>query len=64
MWLAKDKDGAAFLYTEKPSKDKKVGQWIVPKWGYIYVDYHGVLSDLVNWEGEEPLEVKIIIKKK
>lgn len=64
MWLVKDRNGAAFLYTEKPSKDKSLGQWIAAKLDYIDMDYFGVSSDLVDWEDEEPLEVEIIIKEK
>lgn len=40
MWLAKDKDGAAFLYTEKPSKYKKLFVEKKDCWSSDLIDYN------------------------
>lgn len=59
LYVARDKNGGLYLYTERPKKDTAF--W------YIGSDYFSKLdSNLfpeVKWEDEEPTEVELVIKK-
>lgn len=59
MWIARDKYGGLFLFTEKPKKCTFT--WISENEEYAYVD--GDLLPDVKWEDPEPTKVKIKIIK-
>lgn len=64
MWLAKDRNGEAYLYNKKPLKNKECGCWSTDNFLYFRRRIYWESKDLASWEDEEPLEVEIIIKKK
>ena len=54
MWIARDKNGLAFIYVNKPCKAGDKGFWE----GYDY--YINIPSECfpeVKWEDEEPREL-------
>ena len=58
-WVARDKDGSLYMYTDKPKKKSEF--WHAPKVGYVKLD--DSLFPEVKWSDEEPTKVKIIIDK-
>ena len=53
MWIARDKDGELYLFSEKPSKREEF--WLMSRGTVIQL-----LSELfpeVKWEDEEPREL-------
>ena len=58
-WVARDKDGSPYMYTDKPKK--KSNFWHAPKVGYVKLD--DSLFPEVKWSDEEPTKVKLIIDK-
>lgn len=61
MWVARDKSGYLYVYTEKPKKGSI--QWQIPsvEIGMI-VQIDSALLPEVKWEDEEPTEVDIVPK--
>ena len=60
MWLARDKDGTLWLFTQKPSKLKD-------RWAGILGTRRGELPRTmfpeVQWSDDEPTKVKLVIVK-
>ena len=58
VWLARDENGAAYIYEDKPSKDTIYGEWISNSHGIFKKKF---LS--VKWEDDEPTEAYITLAK-
>ena len=58
-WVARDKDGSLYMYTDKPKKKSEF--WHAPKVGYVKLN--DSLFPEVKWSNEEPTKVKLIIEK-
>ena len=60
MWLARDKDGTLWLFTQKPSKLKD-------RWAGILstrrCELPRTMFPEVKWSDDEPTKVKLIIDK-
>ena len=60
MWLARDKNGTLYLFTQKPSK-------MNDRWAGILGTRRGDLPRTmfpeVKWSDEEPTKVKLVIEK-
>ena len=60
MWLARDKNGTLYLFTQKPSK-------MNDRWAGILGTRRGDLPCTmfpeVKWSDEEPTKVKLVIEK-
>ena len=58
MWIARDKNGLAFIYVNKPRKAENKGYWD----GHdFYINIPDECFPEVKWEDPEPTE--IILKK-
>lgn len=64
MWVARDKDGALFLFTIRPYKVEYKGIWSCVDESDHYVEIPSGLFPETRWEDEEPKEVIIKLKKK
>ena len=58
-WVARDKDGSLYMYTDKPKKKSEF--WHAPKVGYVKLN--DSLFPEVQWSDEEPTKVKLVIEK-
>ena len=58
VWLARDENGAAYIYEDKPSKDTIYGEWLSNSHGIFKKKF---LS--VKWEDDEPTEAYITLAK-
>ena len=58
-WVARDKDGSLYMYTDKPKKKSEF--WHAPKVGYVKLD--DSLFPEVKWSDDEPTKVKLVIEK-
>ena len=56
VWLARDENGRAYIYEDKPSKDIIYGEWISNSHGIFKKKF---LS--VKWEDDEPTEAYITL---
>lgn len=57
-WVARDKDGMIYLYTDKPKKRSVF--WHAPEVGYVKLD--DSLFPEVQWSDEEPKAIELSIK--
>ena len=53
-WVARDKDGRVFFYTEKPRKINEIWDGGLLRFPQIFPQ--------VKWEDEEPTEVELTVK--
>lgn len=65
LWLARDKDGELYLYTDKPFKHKRM--WKTKdlyQYRFIGVKEEELPEELrgVSWNDEEPMEVTVKIE--
>ena len=58
VWLARDENGTAYIYEDKPSKDTIYGEWLSNSHGIFKKKF---LS--VKWEDDEPTEAYITLAK-
>ncbi|OAV68538.1 hypothetical protein Barb6XT_00085 [Bacteroidales bacterium Barb6XT] len=65
MWIARDKDGCAGVFEEKPLKDDYYESWSASG---IVIDMDDDFLNLaginVEWEDKEPVEVVISIHER
>ena len=62
MWIAKDKDGRIFLYTEKPKKERDI--WSTEGRILLLIEEKDLPEGInLNWEDEEPIKVNVNITK-
>lgn len=59
-YIARDRDGALYIYRDKPSKNEDV-------WGTLYgharlMKYFDDLFWFVKWEDKEPIEIKEVLE--
>lgn len=59
-YIARDRDGALYIYRDKPSKNEDV-------WGTLYgharlMKYFDDLFCFVKWEDKEPIEIKEVLE--
>lgn len=55
MWLARDKDGELYLFSEKPSKREEF--WLMSRGTITVIQLPSELFPEVKWEDEEPKEI-------
>lgn len=55
MWLARDKDGELYLFSEKPSKREEF--WLMSRGTITVIQLPSELFSEVKWEDEEPREL-------
>ena len=55
MWLARDKDGELYLFSEKPSKREEF--WLMSRGTITVIQLPSELFPEVKWEDEEPREL-------
>lgn len=55
MWIARDKDGELYLFSEKPSKREEL--WGMSRRTIIVIQLPSELFPEVKWEDEEPREL-------
>ena len=55
MWIARDKDGELYLFSEKPSKREEF--WLMSTRTTIVIQLPSYLFPEVRWEDEEPREL-------
>ena len=58
VWLARDENGTAYIYEDKPSKDTIYGEWLSNSHGIFKKKF---LS--VKWEDDEPTEAYITLAR-
>lgn len=63
-WVARDKDGRAFLYSEKPYKEGAM--WSVRDYtSFMYIDNDNLPEGCnPQWEDDEPIEIEITLSMK
>ena len=60
MWVARDKDGTLYLFTQKPSKMNDSWAGIL---GTRRGDLPRTMFPEIKWSDDEPTKVKLIINK-
>ena len=60
-WLARDKDGKLFLFTDKPKKDNNSWQLVNFKTSYTSLNIFEFLFQSVQWTDDEPVEIAKVI---
>lgn len=55
MWLARDKDGELYLFSEKPSKREEF--WLMSRGTITVIQLPSELFPEVKWSDEEPREL-------
>lgn len=68
MWVARNKNGIIWIFTEKPIRFETDGSWVsrvIPKTTYCSVSYHTKIGELnkkqfpeLKWE-DEPIQVEL-----
>lgn len=56
-WVARDKDGDIYVYSDKPDKERI--EWLSSN--FINIERHSFPK--IKWEDEEPTKVKLIIEE-
>lgn len=63
LWIARDANGADYLYTTKPIKDIGNGIWKPNNKGWsIILEIYNVLTMIgreISWEDEEPICIEV-----
>lgn len=64
MYVARDKEGYLYFFTERPVKLDGFGYWQPRKNGLDWIKLDSSLFPEVKWEDEEPIEVELVKKEK
>ena len=60
-YMARNRDGSLFLYSDKPSKDKDIlCRWFVTK-GLVFKTWYSELFQMVQWSDLEPTKISALL---